>query len=124
MGRIAVSAKLITQEQLMEALRAQDHMGATKRLGDILLELGYISQAQLDWLLRAQATLVERQRQAGAEAQRRRNSRPAEIVPAKWCRAARRSPSKPAPAATPRARPCRHRLFRHRQPVSASSTAC
>ena len=70
MGRIAVSAKLITQEQLLEALRAQDHMGATKRLGDILLELGYISQAQLDWLLRAQATLVERQRQAEAEAQR------------------------------------------------------
>jgi twitching motility protein PilT len=70
MGRIAVSAKLITQEQLLEALRAQDHMGATKRLGDILLDLGYISQAQLEWLLRAQATLVERQRQAEAEAQR------------------------------------------------------
>jgi twitching motility protein PilT len=70
MGRIAVSAKLITQTQLLEALRAQDHMGTTKRLGDILLELGYISQAQLDWLVRAQATLVERQHQAEAEAQR------------------------------------------------------
>jgi twitching motility protein PilT len=70
MGRIAVSAKLITQEQLLEALRAQDHMGTTKRLGDILLELGYISQAQLEWLVRAQATLVERQHQAEAETQR------------------------------------------------------
>jgi len=70
MGRIAVSAKLITQAQLLEALRAQDHMGATKRLGDILLELGYISQVQLEWLLRAQATLIERQRQAEAETQR------------------------------------------------------
>jgi twitching motility protein PilT len=70
MGRIAVSAKLITQEQLLEALHAQDHMGATKRLGDILLELGYVSQAQLEWLLRAQATLIERQHQAEAEAQR------------------------------------------------------
>ena len=70
MGRIAVSAKLITQEQLLEALRAQDHLGATKRLGDILLELGYISQAQLEWLVRAQATLVERQRHAETEAQR------------------------------------------------------
>jgi twitching motility protein PilT len=69
MGRIAVSAKLITQAQLLEALRAQDHMGATKRLGDILLELGYISQAQLEWLMRAQATLVERQRLAKAEAE-------------------------------------------------------
>ncbi len=70
MGRIAVSAKLITQDQLLEALRAQDHMGETKRLGDILLELGYISQAQLEWLLRAQTTLIERQHQAEAEAQR------------------------------------------------------
>jgi len=70
MGRIAVSAKLITQEQLLEALRAQDHMGKTKRLGDILMELGYISQAQLDWLVRAQATLIERQQKAEAEAQR------------------------------------------------------
>ncbi len=70
MGRIAVSAKLITQAQLLEALAAQDHMGATKRLGDILLELGYISQAQLEWLLRAQTTLIERQHQAEAEAQR------------------------------------------------------
>jgi len=70
MGRIAVSSRLITQAQLLEALRAQDHMGATKRLGDILLELGYISPAQLEWLLRAQATLVERQRQVEVEAQR------------------------------------------------------
>jgi twitching motility protein PilT len=71
LGRIAVSAKLITQDQLLEALRAQDHLGATKRLGDILLELGYISPAQLDWLLRAQQTLMERQRQAEAEEQRK-----------------------------------------------------
>jgi twitching motility protein PilT len=70
MGRIAVSAKLITQGQLLQALRAQDHIGATKRLGDILLDLGYISQAQLEWLLRAQATLIERQRQAEVEAHR------------------------------------------------------
>jgi twitching motility protein PilT len=67
MGRIAVSAKLITQEQLLEALRAQDHLGANKRLGDILLELCFISQAQLDWLVRAQATVVQRQQQAETE---------------------------------------------------------
>jgi twitching motility protein PilT len=71
LGRIAVSAKLISQEQLLEALRQQDHLGPSKRLGDILLELGYISRAQLDWLIRAQATLQERHRQAEAEEQRR-----------------------------------------------------
>jgi twitching motility protein PilT len=70
LGRIAVSAKLITQDQLLEALREQDHLGATKRLGDILVEMGYISPAQLDWLLRAQQTLIERQRQAEAVEQR------------------------------------------------------
>jgi twitching motility protein PilT len=71
LGRIAVTARLISQEQLLEALQAQDHMGNTQRLGDSLLQLGYISQAQLDWLLQAQATMIERHRQAEAEAQRR-----------------------------------------------------
>jgi twitching motility protein PilT len=71
LGRIAVSAKLISQDQLLEALRAQDHVGATKRLGDILLELGYISQAQLEWLLNAQQTLLQREQTAEAEARRR-----------------------------------------------------
>jgi twitching motility protein PilT len=70
LGRIAVSAKLITQEQLLAALHEQDRLGRSKRLGHILIELGYVSQAQLDWLLRAQVTLLERQRQAEAEAQR------------------------------------------------------
>jgi twitching motility protein PilT len=71
LGRIAVSAKLISQEQLREALRHQDHLGPSKRLGDILVELGYISGPQLEWLIRAQATLQERQRQAEADEQRR-----------------------------------------------------
>jgi twitching motility protein PilT len=101
MGRIAVSSKLITQEQLMEALRAQDHMGATKRLGDILLELGYISQAQLDWLLRAQATLVERQRQAGAETQRQTQLDQQKSFPQSGAVPPAEALSKPAPAATP-----------------------
>src|SRR5664279_3019223 len=70
LGRIAVSAKLITQEQLWAALHEQDRVGPSKRLGDILLELGYLSQTQLDWLLRAQVTLLERQRQSEPEAQR------------------------------------------------------
>jgi len=70
-GRIAVSAKLISQEQLLTALRLQDRSGASKRLGDILIELGYISQAQLTWLIHAQQTLQQREHQAGGEAKRR-----------------------------------------------------
>jgi len=71
LGRIAVSAKLISQEQLLEALRAQDHVGPTKRLGDIFVELGYISQSQLEWLLNAQQTLLQREQKAEADARRR-----------------------------------------------------
>ena len=101
MGRIAVSAKLITQEQLLEALRAQDHMGATKRLGDILLELGYVSQAQLEWLLRAQTTLVERQRQAETEAQRQTKIEQQKSFTATGAVASAPSETAPRPAAAP-----------------------
>jgi twitching motility protein PilT len=71
LGRIAVSAKLITQDQLLEAMRAQDHVGTTKRLGDILFDLGYITQAQLEWLLNAQQTYLQREHKAEVEAERR-----------------------------------------------------
>jgi twitching motility protein PilT len=103
MGRIAVSAKLITQEQLLEALRSQDHMGTTKRLGDILLELGYISQAQLEWLLRAQATLVERQHKAEAEAQRQTQIEQQKSFPQSGAIAI--PPGGPAPRPAPAAPP-------------------
>jgi twitching motility protein PilT len=112
LGRIAVSAKLITQEQLLEALRQQDHLGPSKRLGDILLELGYVSQAQLEWMMRAQTTLLERQRLADAEAQRQtqtaqRESFPEQESPAPTPAAARPAPAQPtvAPPARPPARP-------------------
>ena len=71
LGRIAVSAKLITQDQLLAALRAQDHVGTTQRLGDILFDLGYITQAQLEWLLNAQQTYLQREHKAEVEAERR-----------------------------------------------------
>jgi twitching motility protein PilT len=107
LGRIAVSAKLISPEQLLEALRQQDRMGPSKRLGDILLELGYVSQAQLEWLMRAQATLVERQRQAEAEEQRRAQAAQQQA----FADSSARAPAAPSPpertaaaaVATPRA---------------------
>jgi twitching motility protein PilT len=103
LGRIAVSAKLITQEQLLEALRHQDHLGPSKRLGDILLEQGWISTAQLDWLLKAQATLLERQRQAEAEQQRQaRTAQQQTLGAAATAPAASATVARPAqPAAAP-----------------------
>lgn len=81
LGRIAVSAKLITQEQLLTALGEQDRLGPSQPLGRILLALGYVSQAQLDWLVRAQETLLERQRQAEAQAQRQAQAEQQQPVP-------------------------------------------
>ena len=101
MGRIAVSAKLITQDQLVEALRAQDHVGASKRLGDILIELGYISQAQLEWLLRAHDTLVERQHQAEAAAQRQAQAEQQRSLSEGGSTAAPPSVPSPKPAPAP-----------------------
>jgi twitching motility protein PilT len=105
LGRIAVSAKLITQDQLLAALRAQDHVGTTKRLGDILFDLGYITQAQLEWLLNAQQTYLQREHKAEVEAERRSSAELRQSVSADGTIAMperqARSVSTPPPPAAP-----------------------
>jgi twitching motility protein PilT len=105
LGRIAVSAKLITQDQLLEAMRAQDHVGTTKRLGDILFDLGYITQAQLEWLLNAQQTYLQREHKAEVEAERRSSAELRQSVSADGTIAMperqARSVSTPQPPAAP-----------------------
>jgi len=105
LGRIAVSAKLVTQDQLLEALRTQDHFGPTKRLGDILLELGYISQPQLQWLLNAQQIYMQRERQAEAEAERRASVEQRQAVAADGTIAMPERQARPAPQPAPAPRP-------------------
>ncbi len=65
-GRIALTYKVITPEQLQEATRIQGRYGNQDKLGEILLSLGYINRAQLDWLLRAQEQVIAKQRAAAA----------------------------------------------------------
>ena len=105
LGRIAVSAKLITQDQLLAALRAQDHVGTTQRLGDILFDLGYITQAQLEWLLNAQQTYLQREHKAEVEAERRSSAELRQSVSADGTIAMperqARSVSTPPPPAAP-----------------------
>ena len=105
LGRIAVSAKLITQDQLLAALRAQDHVGTTQRLGDILFDLGYITQAQLEWLLNAQQTYLQREHKAEVEAVRRSSAELRQSVSADGTIAMperqARSVSTPPPPAAP-----------------------
>src|SRR5262245_51517592 len=62
LGRLAVHNKLITLDQLEEALREQGQRGGTANLGDILLEKGALTPKQLAALVRAQRELVERDR--------------------------------------------------------------
>jgi twitching motility protein PilT len=62
LGRIAVHLKLIDLDQLSEAMRAHGRVGNEKRLGEILVELGMLTQAQLEQVLRARQQLIVKQR--------------------------------------------------------------
>jgi twitching motility protein PilT len=70
LGRIALHLKLITMEQLSEATRQQGKSGGAKNLGAILIELGHLTEPQLQDVLRARQQVVARARakQAIAEA--------------------------------------------------------
>jgi twitching motility protein PilT len=97
LGRIALHYKLVTQEQLQEALRTQTAQGGAKTpLGDILMEMNVISQDQLTWLLNAQAQMEKKQAAAAAQ------SAPAAAAPAAAAPIAAPAPSaSPAPAPRP-----------------------
>ncbi len=61
LGRIAIHYQLITMEQLEEAAQVQGRI-PEKKFGEILVELGYISEAQLDKLLRIQTEALAKAR--------------------------------------------------------------
>lgn len=51
LGRLAVHNKLITILQLAQATRVQARASGVKRIGEILVELGFVTDQQIDWLL-------------------------------------------------------------------------
>ncbi len=59
LGRLAVSRDLIDLEQLNEATRAQSRRGDDSKLGQILVELGYLDFEQLNLLLGAQLKYIQ-----------------------------------------------------------------
>ncbi|HEX9945244.1 MAG TPA: type IV pilus twitching motility protein PilT [Thermoanaerobaculia bacterium] len=61
MGRIALHYKLVTREQLVEASRFQAHEASSRKLGEILVEKGYLTPRQLEQLLAVQREYVARQ---------------------------------------------------------------
>jgi len=61
MGRLAIQCKMITMEQLQQATRDQGR-NPERRLGDILVELGYVDDAQIKKLKKLQRDLVVKHR--------------------------------------------------------------
>jgi twitching motility protein PilT len=62
LGRIAVHLKLISIDQLTQATRLQGQGRSEKRLGEILVDQGMLTQAQLEQVLRARQQLLAKQR--------------------------------------------------------------
>jgi twitching motility protein PilT len=62
LGRLAVHHKLVTPDQLEEALREQGERAGATNLGEILIERGHLTQKQLAALVKAQQELLARER--------------------------------------------------------------
>ena len=102
LGRIAVHLKLITMDQLSEATRLQGGASSEKRLGEILVERGMLTQEKLEQVLRARQQMIAKQRAKVAAEQ-------AQPEPeAGAATASVQSAPKPAPAAAaPKAKPAK-----------------
>ncbi len=66
LGRLAVHLKMITLDQLAEAIRAQGAAGEDARLGEILVERGLIDRVQLAKLASAQMQVLAKHRAQSA----------------------------------------------------------
>ena len=92
LGRIAVQAKMITMDQLEQALREQGRPGNSKPLGEILIDLGFLAPPERERLVRLQKRVLERVR-----ANRKAKGAPATPAPSEARPPAARSVSPPAP---------------------------
>ncbi len=66
LGRLAVHLKMISLEQLAAATREQAEGGSPRRLGDILVDKGFINPKQLAKLVQAQEQVIAKQRSKAA----------------------------------------------------------
>jgi len=67
-GRIALHYKLVTREQLVAAAEWQAREGSARRLGEILVERGFLTPQQLEQLLAVQREYVAKQQAQTATA--------------------------------------------------------
>ncbi|HET9765333.1 MAG TPA: hypothetical protein VFS60_00720, partial [Thermoanaerobaculia bacterium] len=68
LGRLALHYKLLTRDQLVESLQQQEREGHRRRIGDLWVENGWMTQARFEQLLRAQREYEERLRSQTAAA--------------------------------------------------------
>ncbi len=112
LGRIGIKLGMITMDQLEEATRVQGR-GGNRRLGQILVDLGYIDESGLQKILRAREQVVAKQRarQAVARADARPEiaARPAEPAARREVPPRREAKQEPGaigdPSQKPRAQP-------------------
>ena len=67
LGRVAVAAQLITMEQLAKATREQARIGSGKNLGEVLVAMGFMTDAALAKALDLQKSVIARAREKKAE---------------------------------------------------------
>src|SRR5437588_805028 len=110
-GRLALHYKLITTGQLEEVHGLHALAGGRRRLPEILVEMGYLSQRQVEQLLVVQHDYLEKRRAAQAAAA---------AAPESSATTAAAAPQPSAPAA----RPTRRWRWRSRAaPATSTSTA-
>ena len=98
LGRIALHNGLITADQLAEATQERGRRADATRIGDIFVEKGWITRAQLEKLLAKQQEIVARHRASQAVERAAPVPTPPVPVPPE-------SPDPPAPAPSPEAPP-------------------
>src|SRR5262245_11017334 len=68
LGRLAVHLKMISMDQLAEAVREQGRAGEEAKLGEILVARGFIDRGQLAKLIAAQQQVLAKQKGMAAPA--------------------------------------------------------
>lgn len=61
-GRLALHYRLVTREQVNEALRQQSREGGRRKVGEILLERGWLTRERFEQLLKVQQQVQEQSR--------------------------------------------------------------
>src|SRR5262245_58073514 len=127
LGRVAVAAKLITMEQLAHATREQGRIGNSKNLGQVLVAMGFLSEANLAKAVELQRGVIARAKEkrteapapAAAEVGTDSDGRAAEAL----ARQARPAPKPTAPLAKPAAQPVERPTAAKARPTPSLASA-